>query len=100
MSQQAWLSRVGETRFRGMLTIGRVSWQVHFLDVSLADGCWVVECLVAGPRVISATIRCRATTGHGDTARRVMTALRRWLASGEMSDEVHLEATNVLERAS
>jgi hypothetical protein len=100
MSQQAWLARVRETRFRGMITIGRVSWQVHFLNVALVDGAWVVECLVAGPRVVAATIRCQAQGTHGDTARRVMTALRRWLASGEMGDEVHLEASNALERAS
>ena len=100
MLQPRWQSRLDQSRFHGTLTAGRHTWEVYFVEVSRVERDWMVECVVVGPRVTHVTIRCRSEISHNETARRVMSALRDWLASGGSGDAAYLELTDTLEKVS
>jgi hypothetical protein len=88
------------SRFHGTLSVSGRSWQVYFVDVARVQSDWLIECMVVGPTVHHVTIHCRPEASHGDTARRVMTALREWLVSGDDRDVAYLEVTGRLRQAS
>jgi hypothetical protein len=80
-----------ESRYHGKLWTRQGPWDIYFVDALRIAGCWVIECVAVGPRVHTATVRCD-DRGAAETARRVTAVLRDWLASGDLRDEVFLEA--------
>jgi hypothetical protein len=68
--------------------------------VRRTDADWLVDCVAIGPRAIHVTMRCRCEVNHTQTAHRVMSALRRWLAAGDCRDAAYIEVADPLEKAS
>lgn len=95
-----WQSSVDRSRFHGTLTAGHDRWEVYFVEVRRTARDWLVDCIAIGPRAIGVTIRCRSEVNHTETARRVMSALRSWLAAGDCRDAAYIEVADPLEKAS
>jgi hypothetical protein len=95
-----WKSSLDRSRFSGTLTAGHEQWEVYFVEVLRVDRDWVVDCVAIGPRAVRVKIRCRSEVNHYQTAHRVMSALREWLATGEHEDAAYLEVPAPLEKAS
>jgi hypothetical protein len=100
MLQAHWQSSLDRSRFHGTLTAGHERWEVYFVEVRRTDRDWVVDCIAIGPRAVHATIRCRSEINHYQTAHRVMSVLRNWLATGDCQDAAYLEVPESFERAS
>ena len=100
MLQAHWQSSLNRSRFHGTLTAGHDKWEVYFVEVQRTDRDWVVDCVAVGPCAVHVTIRCRTEVNHYQTAQRVMSALRSWLASGDYTDSAYLEVPDPIEKAS
>lgn len=86
MLRAHWKSTVDRSRFHGTLVAGTERWEIYFVEVRRTDLDWLVDCVLVGPRVLHVTLRCRSGVNHTQTAQRLMSALRRWLAAGDCRD--------------
>jgi hypothetical protein len=100
MLEAHWHSTLDRSRFHGTLTAGHERWEIYFVEIRRTDVYWLVDCVAIGPRAIRVTIRCRSEVNHTQTAHRVMSALRSWLAARDCRDDAYIEVADPLEKAS
>jgi len=64
----------------GSITINTEVWAVYLLAATRGHGEWILKLRMAARSVHELSVRVEADASHSVTARRVIEAVRRWLA--------------------
>jgi hypothetical protein len=79
-----------------VILTGDDRWRVFVYAVSRVGSDMFIQMAATGPRACTVTVRAPAPIGNQATARRVLAAVREWLAADDRRDQVYLETDDDL----
>lgn len=77
------------------LEIGPDRWKLYVFGVSRVGPHMFVQVAIIGPTIRTATVRARAPIGNRETARRMIAAVREWIATRRNEDQAFLELSDL-----
>jgi hypothetical protein len=83
----------------GTLKAGPYAWRLYVLETRRVDRDWFMRLAAVGQRTHTIDVRVRADRCHSVTAERVLAAIRDWLLSGDVREDVFLELAGISEQA-